>query len=125
MSSGGNRDTLTAAAKHAKAMLNSAGHAGGVPASEAAGQVIDMIQSIREPGAFRQLLAEGTTFKEKSLMAGGAVVAVDGLRRAVTRDEDGKRHLVRGVSQAAIGMGMFAATLIAKRNISGNDGPER
>lgn len=63
--------------------------------------------------------------KGKGLAAGGAVVAADGIRRLAKKDEDGKRHWVRGASQTAIGVGLFTAAVINGRNKPGSDGPER
>lgn len=63
--------------------------------------------------------------KEHGLMAGGAVAAVDGVRRIAKKDEDGKCHVVKGALEAGAGVGMFTAAVLARRNGIGNDGPER
>ncbi|MCH2547262.1 MAG: hypothetical protein MK052_06615 [Alphaproteobacteria bacterium] len=59
-----------------------------------------------------------SSIKEKTVMAGGAALAADGVRRAVTKDCEGKRHVVRGTVQAVVGTASFAAAVATSRKSS-------
>lgn len=114
---GGNIEAISKAVKEgAEVLRNGAEHVKDAKpiAAEAADKVFAQLKEAK--GKFSlQVLKENVT-KEHGIMAAGAVVAADGVRRAVKRDEDGERHLVRGVVQTAIGAGTFAAALAVQRN---------
>lgn len=63
--------------------------------------------------------------KQGGLMAGGAAATLDGVRRIAKKDENGKRHVVKGTLEAGAGVGMFTAAVLARRNGASNDGPQR
>lgn len=69
--------------------------------------------------------AKVAKMKEGGLMVGGAAATVDGVRRIAKKDENGKRHVVKGALEATAGVGMFTAAVLARRNGVSNDGPER
>lgn len=123
---GGNLEAIKAAAEHGAELMNreTPQVEGAKPlVSEAADKVVDSLKGAH--GKFSlAALKEGAT-RENGIMAGGAVVAADGIRRAVQRDEDGERHVVRGVVQTAVGVGAFAAALAVQRNKISGGGPER
>lgn len=84
-------------------------------------------ESIHEPDAEEEKAREKLTdklpkdfdtskLKEKGLMAGGGIIAADGVRRMAKKDSNGKRQIKRGVAQVALGAGTFAAAVMAKRN---------
>lgn len=66
-------------------------------------------------GKFSMAVLKENATKENAVMAAGATVAADGVRRAVQKDDEGERHIVRGIVQTAIGVGMFAAALVTQR----------
>jgi hypothetical protein len=66
-------------------------------------------------GKFSMAILQERATKENVVMAGGATIAADGIRRAIQRDDEGQRHVVRGVVQTVVGVGMFAAALANRR----------
>lgn len=83
-----------------------------------AGEVVGKITKDMDPEKVAKL-------KQGGLAAGGAVATLDGVRRIAKKDENGKRHIVKGTLEAGAGIGMFTAAVIARRNGASNDGPQR
>lgn len=113
---GGNLDAIRDAVKNgADALKDGVKHEEGAkpPVAEAADKVFSQLKGAKGQFSLNVLKEQAT--KENGVMAGGAVVAADGIRRAVTKDDDGKRHIIRGAVQTAVGAGAFAAALTAKR----------
>jgi hypothetical protein len=112
---GGNLEAIKAAAKAGADALHHAGEEN-PNAKPIAAEAADKVAAILAKGktGFGDIKSKLT--KENGVMAGGAVLAADGVRRAVTKDADGKRHVARGAIQAAVGVGAFSAALISKRN---------
>lgn len=129
---GGNIDAIREAAEKGAEALKGKGKgtAEGLKpaAAEAADKVVEALKASKGKlsldGLKGQLTKENV--KQNGLLAGGAVVAADGVRRAFKKDEDGKRHIGRGAVQAAAGAGLFAAGVLAKRNgLTSDDGKSR
>lgn len=124
---GGNIDAIRDAAEKGAEALKGAGEKGeGLKpaAAEAADKVVEALKANKSKLSLDSLKGQLTkeNIKENGLIAGGAVVAADGVRRGLKKDEDGKRHLGRAAVQAAAGAGMFAAGVIAKRGGLDKDG---
>lgn len=118
---GGNPDAIRKAAEQGAAILREGiDHAKGAKplAAEAADKVFSQLKDAK--GKFSLDVLKQRATREHGVMAAGAVVAADGVRRAVQKDEDGERHVLRGAVQVAVGAGTFAAALAVQRNrISG------
>lgn len=126
---GGNIDAIKDAAEKGAEMLRDGTDSKLKPAAaEAADRVVEALKANKSKLSLDGLKGQLTkeNIRENGLLAGGAVVAADGARRAFKKDEDGKRHVGRGAVQLAAGAGMFAAGVLAKRNgLTKDDTPSR
>lgn len=123
---GGNVDAIKAAVQQGAEALKQAGDKAETlkpAAMEAANKVVATLKNTKSKLDLGDI--KGKLTKENGVMAGGAVLAADGVRRAFKKDENGKRHVVRGAIQTAVGVGAFSAALITKRNgQSADEGPK-
>lgn len=84
-------------------------------ARDKAGEVVGKLTKDMKPEQVAKL-------KEGGLVAGGTIATLDGVRRIAQKDENGKRHVVKGAVEAGVGIGMFTAAVMARRNGVGSDG---
>lgn len=128
---GGNIDAIKGAAEKGAKILHDGGEklSGLKPqATEAADKVVASLKAqaggLSMDGIKSQLTKEN--IKQNGLLAGGAVVAADGVRHMTKKDEDGKRHMGRGAVEVAAGVGLFTAGVVAKRaGLNKDDGQSR